>query len=384
MEQTVDFANYFCTYGYLYEQKQMLSDEVRMQAYYDSVFKNATAFKDKIVLDVGTGTGILAIWAAQAGAAKVYAVEATDMAQKAKKLVDGNKVGSKIIVIQGKIEDIDIPEKVDIIISEWMGLFLLRESMLDSVLFARDKWLKPGGSLYPSHARMYIAAIQRETEAKNKYQDYVNSMDDWERFVPKNLNRFGVDMSCLSADFDKEHSDYYLCSSVWCELKPSDLITDAAMILSIDCNKCTLEDYKSVSYQYNLRINNKSASRPNPGTRPPHQRAPGNVPRSPGPTTRITGFAGWFEVDFLGSEKNPAPSKVTLSTAPHIGYTHWGQQCFFLHPPVEINDADTLVGKVNIVRRKDYQRLMNVEFTYHLKRKDQKLTEDSVHFFHME
>jgi protein arginine N-methyltransferase 1 len=360
----------------------MLSDDVRMQAYHDSVFKNTAAFKDKVVLDVGTGTGILAIWAAQAGASKVYAVEATDMAKKAQKLVDGNRVGPKVVVIQGKIEDIDLPEKVDIIISEWMGLFLLRESMLDSVLFARDKWLKPGGALYPSHARMYIAAIQRETEAKNKYQDYVNAMDEWERFVPKNLNRFGVDMSCLSGDFDKEHSDYYLCSSVWCELKPSDLITDAAIILSLDCNKCTLEDYKTVSSQYNLRINNKSASRPNPGARP--GRGPGYVSRGPGPSSRITGIAGWFEVDFLGSEQNPAPAKVTLSTAPHIGYTHWGQQCFFLHPPVEINDADTIAGKVNIVRRKDYQRLMNVEFTYHLKRKDQKVTEDSVHVYHME
>ena len=49
---------------------------------------------------------------------------------------------------------------MDIIISEWMGYFLLRESMLDSVLVARDKFLKPGGALYPSHANMYMTAIQ--------------------------------------------------------------------------------------------------------------------------------------------------------------------------------------------------------------------------------
>ena len=50
--------------------------------------------------------------------------------------------------------------QVDIIISEWMGYFLLRESMLDSVLYARDKWLKPGGALYPSHCKMYLAPIR--------------------------------------------------------------------------------------------------------------------------------------------------------------------------------------------------------------------------------
>jgi hypothetical protein len=63
-------------------------------------------------------------------------------------------------VIQGTIETIELPEKVDIIISEWMGYFLLRESMLDSVLVARDKFLKPDGALYPSHARLLIAPIR--------------------------------------------------------------------------------------------------------------------------------------------------------------------------------------------------------------------------------
>lgn len=63
-------------------------------------------------------------------------------------------------VIQGTIETVSLPEKVDIIISEWMGYFLLRESMLDSVLVARDRFLKPGGSMYPSHARLYLAPIR--------------------------------------------------------------------------------------------------------------------------------------------------------------------------------------------------------------------------------
>ena len=62
-----------------------------------------------------------------------------------------------VTVIQGTMESVDLPEKVDIIISEWMGYFLLRESMLDTVLHARDKFLKPGGALYPSHARLYLA-----------------------------------------------------------------------------------------------------------------------------------------------------------------------------------------------------------------------------------
>lgn len=71
----------------------MLEDHKRTGAYYNAVIENKRLFKDKVVLDVGTGSGILAIFSAMAGARKVYAVEATDMAKNARKLVEHNKVG---------------------------------------------------------------------------------------------------------------------------------------------------------------------------------------------------------------------------------------------------------------------------------------------------
>lgn len=59
------------------------------------------------------------------------------------------------------MEDVNLPvEKVDIIISEWMGYFLLYESMLDTVIFARDKWLAPGGLIFPDKATLYLTAIE--------------------------------------------------------------------------------------------------------------------------------------------------------------------------------------------------------------------------------
>lgn len=78
--------------------------------------------------------------------------------------------GDVIEVIQGTIETIELPEKVDIIISEWMGYFLLRESMLDSVLVARDLFMKPGGSLYPSHARLFLAPIRTNMQAQKAHE----------------------------------------------------------------------------------------------------------------------------------------------------------------------------------------------------------------------
>ena len=73
-------------------QKDMLEDHKRTGAYFQAVMQNRRQFSGKVVLDVGTGSGILAIFAARAGARKVYAVEATAMAQHARKLVQHNGV----------------------------------------------------------------------------------------------------------------------------------------------------------------------------------------------------------------------------------------------------------------------------------------------------
>ena len=182
-----------------------------MNAYYNAIMKNQHVFRDKVVMDVGSGSGILALWAAKAGAKRVYAVEYTDMAKHARNVVKANGVDHIVTVIQGAVEDVKIPiedweafnlqteedaadeecrdesmsckhrqsQVVDIIISEWMGYFLLRESMLDSVIRARDMFLKPkSGILLPSHATMLIAPIMNEDHHNMVVQEYSEAMDD--------------------------------------------------------------------------------------------------------------------------------------------------------------------------------------------------------------
>lgn len=78
-------------------QKDMLEDSKRTGAYYNAVLQNKRQFYDKVVLDVGTGSGILALFAAMAGARKVYAVEATAMAKQARKLVESNGVSCHVV-----------------------------------------------------------------------------------------------------------------------------------------------------------------------------------------------------------------------------------------------------------------------------------------------
>merc|ERR1719410_1857324 len=154
---------YFDSYAHFGIHEEMLKDEVRTLSYRNSMWHNKHLFKGKVVLDVGCGTGILSMFAAKAGAAKVIGVDMSSIVEYARKIVEANNLSDKVEIIRGKIEEVTLPdgiEKVDIIISEWMGYCLFYESMLDSVLFARDKWLRPGGLMFPDRATLYITAIE--------------------------------------------------------------------------------------------------------------------------------------------------------------------------------------------------------------------------------
>ncbi|KAH1254265.1 Protein arginine N-methyltransferase PRMT10 [Glycine max] len=311
----VDYANYFCTYAFLYHQKEMLSDRVRMDAYFNAIFENKRHFAGKTVLDVGTGSGILAIWSAQAGARKVYAVEATKMSEHARALIKANNLQDVVEVIEGSMEEVTLPERVDVIISEWMGYFLLRESMFDSVIHARDCWLKPTGVMYPSHARMWMAPI-RTGIVDHKLGDYESTMDDWHNFVDETKTYYGT--------------------SLWNSLHPHQVIGTAGIIKEIDCLTATVADIEKVRSNFSMSITVEN--------------------------TKLCGFGGWFDVHFRGRSEDPAEHEIELTTAPSVDYgTHWGQQVFLLHPPMRLNEGDDLRVSFLMSRSKENHRLMEVE-----------------------
>jgi len=148
-----DHDYYYGSYSHFHIHEEMLKDSKRTRTYQQAIQDNPEDFKDKIVLDIGCGTGILSIFAARAGAKHVYAIENAEIAIFAREIVKRNGLEDKITVIKGKMEEIELPvPKVDIIISEWMGYCLLYESMLDCILWARDKYLVKGGKLLPDRA----------------------------------------------------------------------------------------------------------------------------------------------------------------------------------------------------------------------------------------
>jgi tRNA/tmRNA/rRNA uracil-C5-methylase (TrmA/RlmC/RlmD family) len=176
---------YFESYSNFYIHEEMLKDKVRTESYKNAIEGNPDAFKDKVVLDIGCGTGVLSIFAARAGAKHVYGIDNADIVHYAREIVKVNGFQDKITIIQGKMEEIELPvEKVDIIVSEWMGYFLLYESMLDTVLYARDKWLVKDGLILPDRCTMHVAAIEDQSYKHKK----LHFWDDV----------YGIDMRCLS------------------------------------------------------------------------------------------------------------------------------------------------------------------------------------------
>ena len=163
---------YFTSYDSVEVHRLMIRDKPRTEAYRDAILNNSQYFKDKIVMDIGAGTGILSLFAKQAGAKKVFAVEASPLADVLKEIVEINDEEGVIEVIHGKAEEVELDTKVDIIISEWMGFYLLHESMLDSVIAARDKHLHDEGFMLPSHASILAAPVQLDTWVAEQFTDW--------------------------------------------------------------------------------------------------------------------------------------------------------------------------------------------------------------------
>jgi len=320
-----------------------------MKAYFRAISQNPQCFKDKVVLDIGCGTGVLAMFVARAGARRVYAVEASNMASAAKAVVEANGLGGVVEVIRGLTETVELPEKVDVIISEWMGNLLLKEAMLDTVLLARDRFLKPGGALYPSHATVYLAPCSHSC-FRDRWQQYVDEHWTWQNFLHTMRTRYSLDYSSLTARHEAEASEQHLQSWDWATLNATHMHGAAAPFLRLDLLQVPLERVR----QLHREVFNCSISMSTGGL--------------------VGGLCGFFDVEFRGSPESPTAEVVTLSTGPEANATHWGQQLFGFFPPeadvydeqelgIPVEAGDVLHCGVRIGRPEKNPRLLRLELS---------------------
>ena len=300
--------SYFTYYGQLTHQQNMLQDGVRTSAYYQAIIKNASDFKDKVVLDVGCGSGILSFFAAQAGARKVYAVEAAKpMAEHARRLAEANGFGDIVQVMSGRVEEIELPEPVDVIISEPMGVLLVHERMLESYLTARDKWLRPlndgGGAIAPSQMFPATSTIRLAPFSDTTlYASIHEKAQFWET-----SSFYGVDLSSLAP----AAVDHCFAQPIVGGVEPRTLMASACTF-DIDFTRTRPEDLVSFDIPLDWTVQC---------------------------TGVCHGLAAWFDVAFLGSAKSSV-----LSTGPETGRTHWHQVRLVFRNPVGLNRGQRVTG----------------------------------------
>lgn len=116
-----------------------------------------------VVLDIGAGPGIMSLLACRAGAARVYAVEFDDVIKLAQQAASDNGFSDRIEFIQAMTTDIDLPEKVDGIVTDLHGLTPLFKKSIVSILDARDRFLKPRGWIIPVRDTIWVAPVSSET-----------------------------------------------------------------------------------------------------------------------------------------------------------------------------------------------------------------------------
>jgi SAM-dependent methyltransferase len=145
------------TYAKFSQHRSMVFDVERNAAYERALRRLVTP--DSVVLDLGAGLGLLGLLAARLGARKVYLVEPEPVLRLAPELARRAGVAARIEILQGRIEDLQLPEPVDLILSVFTGNLLYSEDLLPALFHARDRWLKPGGAMLPDRAELRLTPV---------------------------------------------------------------------------------------------------------------------------------------------------------------------------------------------------------------------------------
>ncbi|OAL26225.1 hypothetical protein AYO22_04403 [Fonsecaea multimorphosa] len=320
--------DYFQSYSYNAIHESMIKDRVRTDAYRDFIYDHKHLFKDKVVLDVGCGTGILSMFCAKAGARLVIAVDNSGIIDKARENVFSNGLQEVVKCVRGKIEEVTLPvPKVDVIVSEWMGYCLLYESMLDSVIYARDKYLAADGLMVPSHATLRIAPLA-DSDLKASHIDFWRDV-------------YGFDMTAM---LEKAHEEALVRLA-----DEKELAGESVAFLELDLHQTKVDD---LTFTKPFRTTWKDGFK------------------------LLEGFVIWFDIFFNTSRSQGVPAGMTaaeakekgvvsFSTGPHSEATHWQQGIFLIkNPVVEFGAGDTVAGEVTYLKKQGQERSLDIDIAW--------------------
>ena len=279
---------------------------------------NSEFFEDKTVLVINNGIGLYSLLCARVGAKKVYSLEPDKTNYKfQKKIVELNRYQKIIEVYNCDVEDIYNIEKVDIIVCEWMGNFLLSNSFLKKVIYARNKFLARDGIIFPDKATLYLCGIQDEEFKKSKFQM-------WD-------NVYNVNMSFVkNVSFKEPLIDSF---------NKNNIISNIYPIFEINMYKIKENDLNFMT-KFELTFNQSDS---------------------------LSALAGWFDVQFL-----KVPNTIKFTTSPFNQYTKWKQTIFYLENDIKVMKGDIMEGDISLKVESESTNVGDIEIkiNYEIKNKN--------------
>jgi SAM-dependent methyltransferase len=287
---------------------RMLFDSVRVEAYQAAIHKVVRA--GDVVADIGTGTGLLAFLAIQAGASRVHAIERSPAIKWARQLAKANGWADRVVFHEADSRRVNLPERVNVIISELIGLMAFEEGIIESMYDARERLLKPGGRLIPQCVRLRAVPVEEE----NIYRGCISCWETPILGIKYNTMRQVAVRTCYITDVS--------CNTFLSE--PQD---------HVKVNLVTSERIQKLRKQLVFDVSRSG---------------------------HATGAALWFDADL-------APA-VTLSSAPWMR-THWKQGFAPIKQPIDVNAGDQLTLDIEMILRS--QPTHPFDFSIRMTRKSQ-------------
>lgn len=210
----------------LYIQELMIADEIRVNFYYEGIRRHI--MPGDIVVDLGTGTGILAFFAAQQNPKMIYAIDHSDFINVAEQIAKHNKI-KNITFLKMNSREFNPDEKVDVILHEQMGHSLFEENMVANILDLKKRLLNENGRILPGKFELYLEPVCLKKDYKIPYIweneihgvdfKFLKNMDEINRYKPVGYSSPLIEHAAV---------EYFLCEPEPC--------------LSFDLNELNNED----------------------------------------------------------------------------------------------------------------------------------------------
>lgn len=202
------------------EHRQYLADTPRVEAFRRAV--QATVRPGDVVLDLGAGTGILGLLAAEAGAGRIYSIESSSLIGLTRQIASANGWRDRFVFIRDFSKLVELPEKVDVVVSDQIGRFGFEAGVFEYFADARERMLKPEGATIPAQVSLWAAPVEQD--------EHWATVDFWTKPV------CGFDMSPAR--------DIAVNTGYPVHLQSQDLLSPPVHLLAADPGKRVLAPWK--------------------------------------------------------------------------------------------------------------------------------------------